>query len=54
MPVVYVWNDKTEIYEIGAVSDINAADEDATITYYMTEDDPDKDDYNLITYVVIK
>ena len=53
-PVVYVWNDKTEIYEIGAVSDINAADEDATITYYMTEDDPDKDDYNLITYVVIK
>ncbi len=53
-PVVYVWNDKTEVYEVGTVSDINAADEDAKITYYITETDNDKDDYNLITYVVIK
>ena len=53
-PVVYVWNDKSEEYEVGDISDIDAAAKDAKITYYQTVTDKDKDNYNLITYVVIK
>ena len=53
-PVVYVWNDKSEEYEVGDISDIDAAAKDAKITYYQTVTDTDKDDCNLITYVVIK
>ena len=53
-PVVYVWNDKSEEYEVGDISDIDAAAKNANITYYKTVTDTDKDDCNLITYVVIK
>ena len=51
--VVYVYDTKDKAYEVGTLSDIDAADANDVIHYYMTETDSDKDNYNMITYVVI-
>ena len=52
--VVYVYDDKAEEYVVGTLSDIDAADANDDIYYYCTEDDTTKDNYGMITYVIVK
>ena len=52
--VVYAYDDKAEEYVVGTLSDIDAADANDDIYYYCTEDDTTKDNYGMITYVIVK
>lgn len=52
--VVYVYDSKEKAYVVGDTSDITAADDTDTISYFVTNpDDDDKDNKGMITYVII-
>ena len=51
--VVYVYDAKAKAYKVGDLSDVDAAVADDYVHFYLTEADTTKDNYDMITYVVI-